>query len=80
MNEPILISRREASKLLGISLRTLDYLIAGKEISCRRIGRRTLLSVASLRAFARHDRRGKRTTPNPANGDGQRIGGVSNER
>jgi excisionase family DNA binding protein len=55
MNDQLLISRREAAKMLSISLRTLDYMISTKEIPVRRIRRRTLISVAALRQFARHD-------------------------
>jgi len=61
MSEQLLISRREAAKMLSISLRTLDYMIASKEIPVRRIHRRTLISVAALRQFARHDH----LTPQP---------------
>lgn len=55
MNEPILISRREAAKALSISLRKLDYLIAAKEIQCRRIGGRTLIPITALKHFASRD-------------------------
>ena len=53
MSEPLLISRREAARMLSISVRTLDYMIAAKEIPARRIHRRTLISVAALQQFAR---------------------------
>jgi excisionase family DNA binding protein len=55
MSDQILISRREAAKMLSISLRTMDYLISAKEIPVRRIHRRTLIPVAALRQFARYD-------------------------
>jgi excisionase family DNA binding protein len=59
--EKILISKKEARELLGgISLRTVDYLIARKELETRRIGRRRLITRASLERLARRD------TPSPS--------------
>ena len=43
-----LLSRREAAQSLSISLRTLDYLIAGGKLTVRRIGRRVLIEPAEL--------------------------------
>ena len=59
MNEPqpLLISRREAATLLGLSLRTLDYLIARKELCVRRVGRRVLVPRHALQMFANSARR-----------------------
>lgn len=57
MTEPILISKREAAKVLSISLRTLDNLIAAKELAVRRVGRRCLIPRKSLEEFARRDHR-----------------------
>jgi len=55
MDDRILVSKREAARLLGISVTSLDYLIRQRELSIRRLGRRTLVSTESLRAYARHD-------------------------
>ncbi len=55
MQEPILISKREAARILSISLRSLDYLLASKEICARRIGRRVLIPRRALEEFARRD-------------------------
>ena len=55
MTELILISKREAAKALSISVRTLDYLIAAKELTVRRVGRRCLIPRKSLEDFARRD-------------------------
>ena len=55
MTDPILISKREAAKTLSISLRSLDYLLASKEICARRIGRRVLIPRRALEEFARRD-------------------------
>ena len=53
--DQILLSREDAAKALSISVRKLDYLIASNEIVCRRVGRRTLVPVTALKAFARRD-------------------------
>lgn len=51
----LLVSRQEAAQMLSISERGLDYLIANKHLSTRRIGSRVLIPVAELRHFARSD-------------------------
>jgi excisionase family DNA binding protein len=51
----LLISKREAAQALGVSIRTVENFIRRKELTARRIGRRTLIPLASLEAFARHD-------------------------
>jgi len=53
--EKLLLSREEAATLLSISRRSLDYLIANKAISVRRIGARVLIPVKDLQRFARAD-------------------------
>jgi excisionase family DNA binding protein len=55
MSEAILISKRDAAKALSISLRTLDNLIASKELTVRRVGRRCLIPRRALEDFARRD-------------------------
>jgi excisionase family DNA binding protein len=55
MENKILYSRKETSAILSISLRTLDGLIATKELPARRIGKRTLISADALKAFSRRD-------------------------
>lgn len=57
MTELILISKRDAAKALSISLRTLDNLIASKELAVRRVGRRCLIPRKALEEFARRDHR-----------------------
>jgi excisionase family DNA binding protein len=54
-DDRILVNKREAARLLGISVSSLDYLIRQRELVIRRLGRRTLVSTESLRAYARHD-------------------------
>ena len=55
MNDQILLSKRESARLLGISLRLLDTLIATKEIAVRRVRRRVLVPRRALEEFARRD-------------------------
>ena len=43
--EKLLLSREAAAAVLSISRRSLDYLIANKAISVRRIGSRVLIPV-----------------------------------
>lgn len=51
----LLVSREEAAAMLSISVRGLDYLIATKRLSTRRIGTRVLIPIEDVRKFARAD-------------------------
>jgi excisionase family DNA binding protein len=51
--DKLLLSRQEAAALLSISKRSLDYLIANKVLTTRRIGSRVLIPVHDLQRFAR---------------------------
>jgi excisionase family DNA binding protein len=62
----LLITKREAASALSVSIRTIENFIHRKELSVRRIGRRTLIPLAALEAFARRDH------ASPVNGDGSR--------
>lgn len=53
--EKILFSKKEVAVLLSISPRCVDKLIAHAELETRRIGRRRLISRASLERLARRD-------------------------
>lgn len=52
---PLLVSKRHAAGLLSLCLRSIDNLIAAKELPCRRIGKRVLVPYSALVAFARRD-------------------------
>jgi len=54
-SEPLLVGRKQAAKMLGISVRALDYLVAGRKLTTRRIGSRVLIAVSELRRFASAD-------------------------
>jgi excisionase family DNA binding protein len=53
--QKILFSKKEAAQALSISLRSLEYLIARKELPTRHIGKRVLVPVSALQQFARRD-------------------------
>jgi hypothetical protein len=48
MEARLLYDRKTAALMLSISVRTLDYIIAGKNLDTRRIGRKVLVTHASL--------------------------------
>jgi excisionase family DNA binding protein len=47
--EALALSKVEAARMLGISLRTIDRLIAMKQLPVRRLGRRVLIPRDGLR-------------------------------
>jgi excisionase family DNA binding protein len=49
--EPLALSPRDAAAFLSISKRSLSRLIARKRIAARKDGPRTLVDVASLKAY-----------------------------
>lgn len=51
----IALSKQEAAKMLSVSPRTIDRLIALKELQVRRLGRRVLIPRISLENFLRTD-------------------------
>ena len=55
VDDKLLVSRREAATRLSISERAVDYLIANRALSTKRIGARVLIPVADLRRFANGD-------------------------
>ena len=48
----MLYDRKQAARQLSISIRSLDYLIAGKKFDTRRIGKKVLVTHASLKRYA----------------------------
>jgi excisionase family DNA binding protein len=51
----LLVRREEAAEFLSISVRSVDYLVATKRLSTRRIGTRVLIPMEEVRKFARSD-------------------------
>ena len=56
--ENLLVSKRDAARILSLSVRTIEYILARKELKAIRVGRRVLISTKSLRDFARKSHRG----------------------
>jgi excisionase family DNA binding protein len=52
VTETLLVGKRESANVLGVSVRTVDYLIEQGQLKVRRIGRRVLLHYEDLRQFA----------------------------
>jgi hypothetical protein len=55
LDAKMLVSRDAAAAILSISVRAVDYLIATKRFSTRRIGTRVLIPIEDVRKFARSD-------------------------
>lgn len=55
MIESLLVSKREAAAMLGVSIRTLENLIALRELPVRRVGRRCLIERQALERFVKRD-------------------------
>lgn len=53
--DKLLVGRIEAAEMLSISARSLDYLVANKQLTTRRIGTRVLIPTSELRKFSRSD-------------------------
>jgi excisionase family DNA binding protein len=51
----LLYSREEAAELLSVSVRTIDYMIANKQLPTRRYGRRRLIPYQALLQCTRRD-------------------------
>lgn len=51
----LLVSQEESAQLLSISKRSLEYLVATRQLSTRRIGSRALIPIEEVRKFARFD-------------------------
>lgn len=52
MEARLLYDRKTAARMLSISVRSLDYLIAAKRLDTRRIGKKVLVTHRSLVQFA----------------------------
>ena len=53
--EALALSKSEVARMLGVSLRTVDRLIALKHLPVRRLGRRVLIPRSSLQSLLRAD-------------------------
>jgi len=66
--QKLLLSKREAAQSLGISVRTLENLVARKLLESRRLGRRRMIPASALAQFARRDTPMITTTETKADG------------
>ncbi len=55
LKDKLLVSQEEAAQLLSISKRSVEYLVATRQLSTRRIGTRSLIPIEEVRKFARFD-------------------------
>jgi hypothetical protein len=55
VDNKLLISREQAAAMLSISVRGVDYYIASKRLTTRRIANRVLIPIEEIRKFARSD-------------------------
>jgi excisionase family DNA binding protein len=53
--EVLALSKLDAARMLGVSVRTVDRLIALKQLPVRRLGRRVLIPRHSLQGLLRAD-------------------------
>jgi hypothetical protein len=53
--EKFLYNRREAALSLGMSIRSVDYIISRRDLETRRVGKKVLVTRESLRRFAGAD-------------------------
>jgi excisionase family DNA binding protein len=50
--DTLLLSKHEAARILGLSIRSLEHLISNSELPVCRVGRRVLISKKALEEFA----------------------------
>jgi excisionase family DNA binding protein len=54
--QPLLVSKKECARLLGVSVRTVENLLASKQLfPTRRVGRRVLIPYRVVSNFSRSD-------------------------
>lgn len=49
----LLVGREQAAEILSLSIRSIDYLLASKELPFRKVGTRTMIPLSALQSFAR---------------------------
>ena len=53
--ERLLLSKREAAEALGCSVRTIENMVARKQLVSRRLGKRRMIPYAALALLAKRD-------------------------
>lgn len=51
LDEKLLVSREKAAEMVSLSIRSIDYLLASKQLPFRKIGTSTRIPVSALRRF-----------------------------
>lgn len=76
--EPILLGTKEAAKALGLSERSIFWLVSTGQLASRKLGKRRLIPREAIEKFARRDH--KRIRPqNQREGEQPHLGGKRNE-
>jgi excisionase family DNA binding protein len=57
LRRQLAMTKQEAAQMLGVSLRTIDRLIALKELQVRRLGRRVLVPRSAPESLMHRDHR-----------------------
>lgn len=52
---PLLVTKQQAARLLAVSVRTVENLLAQKQLAIRKLGKRTLIPYSAVAQLARHD-------------------------
>jgi hypothetical protein len=55
LDAKLLVGRKEAAARLSLSVRSVDYLMANRQLKFKRIGGRVLIAVPELERFAQID-------------------------
>lgn len=52
---PLLLTKQQAARMLAVSVRTVENLLAKKQLPFRKLGKRTLIPYAAVAQLARRD-------------------------
>lgn len=52
---PLLVTKKQAAALLGVSVRTIETLLTQKRLPPRKLGKRTLIPYSAVAQLARRD-------------------------
>ncbi|MGH9486100.1 MAG: helix-turn-helix domain-containing protein [Terriglobales bacterium] len=53
--QPLLVTKQQAARLLSVSVRTVENLLAQKQLAYRKLGKRTLIPYSGVTQLVRHD-------------------------
>lgn len=55
LSRPLLVTKKQAAALLAVSVRTIENLLAQKQLPFRKLGKRTLIPYSAVAQLARRD-------------------------